>query len=164
MNPVIQSILGYVKLNKALILSVVGYRGKEVLLTGLAVILILSPVSTTSENHENLAEAAVVEQEPAKQEQVTMEVFVTAYSSTPEETDDTPFITASGKPVRDGIVATNLLPLGTKVQIPEYFGERVFVVEDRMHRRKINFVDIWMPTKEEAEEFGIARTDIVVLD
>jgi len=164
MNPVIQSILGYVKLNKALILSVVGYRGKEVLLTGLAVILILSPVSTTSENHENMARAATVEQEPAKQEQVTMEVFVTAYSSTPEETDDTPFITASGKPVRDGIVATNLLPLGTKVQIPEYFGERVFVVEDRMHRRKINFVDIWMPTKEEAEEFGIARTDIVVLD
>lgn len=93
-----------------------------------------------------------------------MEVWVTAYSSTPEETDDTPFITASGGSVRSGIVATNLLPFGTKVQIPEVFGDRVFVVEDRMHSRKTNFIDIWMPTKEEAVEFGIAYTEILVLN
>src|SRR3990167_1248447 len=40
-------------------------------------------------------------------------VTITAYSSTPEETDSTPFITASGTHVRDGVVAANFLPLGT---------------------------------------------------
>ena len=152
------------KLNRFVISSIFGHRSREALLTGLATILILSPVSTTSETHENLARAATNEQNIVEQEQDVIEVWVTAYSSTPEETDDTPFITASGKWVQDGIVATNLLPLGTKVQIPEYFGDKVFVVEDRMHRRKKDFIDVWMPTKEGAEEFGIARTDIIVLD
>ena len=40
--------------------------------------------------------------------------WVTAYSSTPEETDDTPFVTASGTSVRDGVIATNFLEFGTK--------------------------------------------------
>jgi len=62
-------------------------------------------------------------------------VHVTAYTSAPEETDDTPFTTASGQTVRDGIVATNLLPFGTKIRIPKYFGERVFEVQDRMNVR-----------------------------
>ena len=73
----------------------------------------------------------------------TMRVFVTGYSSTPDQTDDTPFITASGKQVRDGIVATNLLPLGTKIKIPEIYGNKVFVVEDRMNARNNQHVDIW---------------------
>jgi len=91
-------------------------------------------------------------------------VWVTAYSSTPEETDATPFITASQTEVRDGVIAANFLPIGTRVMIPELFGEKIFVVEDRMHRRKKNFVDIWMPSKEEARNFGIAKADIVILD
>lgn len=94
----------------------------------------------------------------------TREVWVTAYSSTLEETDDTPFITAMNSMVRDGIVAANFLPFGTTLQIPEYFGDKVFTVEDRMHRRKMNFVDIWMPTKEDAKQFGISYTSIVILE
>ncbi|MDP3974863.1 MAG: hypothetical protein Q8P88_01055 [Candidatus Jorgensenbacteria bacterium] len=94
----------------------------------------------------------------------THEVWVTAYSSTPEETDNTPFITARNTEVRDGIVAANFLPFGTKLRIPEHFGDKVFTVEDRMHRRKTNFVDIWMPTKEEAKQFGISYTSIVILE
>lgn len=92
-------------------------------------------------------------------------VTLTAYSSAPEETDDTPFITASNTRTRDGIVATNFLPFGTKIKIPEYFGDKVFTVEDRMHRRKEGFVDIWMPTKSAALKFGIAKAaEIVVVD
>lgn len=91
-------------------------------------------------------------------------VWVTAYSSTPEETDDTPFITASGKHVADGIIATNFLPFGTVVKIPELFDDKTFIVEDRMHRRKKNFVDVWMPTKQQAKEFGITYTQIVIFD
>jgi len=91
-------------------------------------------------------------------------VWVTAYSSTPEETDDTPFITAKGTPVRRGIVATNLFPFGTLLKIPALFGDEIFVVEDRMHIRKENFVDIWMPSKEEAINFGIHYAQILVLN
>ncbi len=95
--------------------------------------------------------------------QKEIELWVTAYSSTPEQTDDTPFITASGTTVRDGIVATNLLPFGTKVQIPDVFGDKVFVVEDRMHSRKVNNLDIWMETYNEAKYFGAHYTKILVL-
>lgn len=93
----------------------------------------------------------------------TRVVWVTAYTSTPEETDSTPFITASMTEVHDGVIAVNFLPFGTKVMIPKLFGDKVFTVEDRMHWRKENFVDIWMPTKQDAIEFGIHRAEIVIL-
>ncbi len=93
----------------------------------------------------------------------TREVWLTAYSSTPEETDDTPFVTATGNHVRDGIVATNFLPFGTRVRIPEVFGDKIFVVDDRMHPRKTDFMDVWMPSKQDALNLGIRRTNIVVL-
>lgn len=94
----------------------------------------------------------------------TLHLWITAYSSSPDETDDTPFITATGNRVRDGIVATNLLPFGTKVMIPEFFGEKVFTVDDRMHPRKKENIDVWMPTKEEAIHFGLAYSKIIVLE
>jgi 3D (Asp-Asp-Asp) domain-containing protein len=94
----------------------------------------------------------------------TMNVIVTAYSSDPAQTDDTPFITASGNRVRDGIVATNLLPLGTKIKIPDVYGDRVFTVDDRMHPRKTVHVDIWFPSYWQAKNFGVKRTHIEVLE
>jgi 3D (Asp-Asp-Asp) domain-containing protein len=95
----------------------------------------------------------------------TIEVIATAYSSTPDQTDDTPLITASGKSVRDGIIANNLLPFGTKVRIPKIYGDKVFVVEDRMHTRKGKYmVDIWMPSRELAVNFGAKTTEIEVLE
>jgi len=89
---------------------------------------------------------------------------VTAYSSTPDQTDSTPFITASGKEVADGIIASNLFPFGTKVQIPAFFGNKIFTVEDRMSKRIKNTIDIWMPTRAKAIVFGARAADIVVLD
>ena len=92
-------------------------------------------------------------------------VIATGYSSSPDETDDTPFITANGTMVRDGIIANNLLPFGTRVRIPELYGDKVFTVEDRMHRRKgYYFIDFWFPSKEEAKNFGVERTYIEVLE
>lgn len=90
-------------------------------------------------------------------------VWITAYSSSVDETDDTPHTTASQTHVRDGIVATNLLPFGSKIQIPGLFGDKIFIVEDRMHRRKTNFIDVWMPTKKEAKQFGISEARVLVL-
>lgn len=90
--------------------------------------------------------------QPAK---LIVEAVITGYSSTPEETDDTPFITASGAGVRPGIVAANFLPFGAKVRIPELFGNRVFVVEDRMHPKNDGKIDIWFSSKKEALNFGV---------
>ena len=89
-------------------------------------------------------------------------VHITAYSSSVDETDSTPFITAAGTRTRDGIVAANFLPLGTKVKIPELFGDKTFTVEDRMNRRFSDRVDVWFPSKWEAREFGKQRAQIVV--
>ena len=91
-------------------------------------------------------------------------VITTAYSSTPDQTDDTPFITASGTQVRDGLVAANFLPFGTQIKIPEFYGDKVFIVEDRMHSRKEYQVDIWFPNKTEALDFGAKLTTIEVLE
>ena len=90
-------------------------------------------------------------------------VHVTGYSSTVDQTDSTPFITASNNHVRDGIVAANWLPLGTKVKIPEVYGDKVFTVEDRMNRRFSDRMDIWFETREEAKSFGKQYTKVIVL-
>ena len=95
----------------------------------------------------------------------TIRVITTAYSSDVWQTDDTPFITANGTYVRDGIVANNLLPFGTRIRLPEIYGDKIFVVEDRMHSRKGYYhVDIWQSTYTAAKNYGAQRTYIEVLE
>jgi 3D (Asp-Asp-Asp) domain-containing protein len=84
----------------------------------------------------------------------TYVVSASAYSSSVDETDDTPFITAKGTYVRDGIVAANFLPFGTAIKIPSLYGNKIFVVEDRMNSRYNLNVDLWFPSKELAKQFG----------
>jgi len=79
---------------------------------------------------------------------------VSAYTSRVEECDSTPFITASNTHVRDGIVATNQLPFGTRIKMPEIYGDKVFIVEDRMNTRYKNNMDIWMDDLSAARHFG----------
>ena len=95
---------------------------------------------------------------------IKRKITVTAYSSTPDQTDDTPFITANGKKVRDGIVAANFLPFGTKVRIPEIYGEKVFTVEDRMATKHNTKVDVWMETRESALKFGVKEIEMEILE
>lgn len=92
----------------------------------------------------------------------TMRVTATAYNSLPEQTDDTPFITASGTHVRMGVIAANFLPMGTLVKIPDYFGDQVFTVEDRMNPRYDKRIDIWMDGVHEARQFGVRTVAIEV--
>jgi len=94
----------------------------------------------------------------------TIKVVVTAYSSTPDQTDDTPFTTASGKSVGDGIVANNMLPFGTKIRIPCIYGDKIFIVEDRMNKNKSNYhIDLWMPSRSSALTFGVKTAEIEIL-
>lgn len=91
-------------------------------------------------------------------------VHLTAYSSSEDETDSTPYLTASGTRVRDGVVASNLFSFGTRIKIPRVFGDKVFVVEDRMHERFNDRIDIWMPSKWQAWSFGKKTTEVEVVE
>ena len=94
----------------------------------------------------------------------TMRVVLTAYSSTPDQTDNSPFITASNTHIRDGIVAANFLAFGTKVKIPSLFGDKVFTVEDRMAKKHNDKMDIWFPERYLAKNFGVKEADVMILE
>jgi 3D (Asp-Asp-Asp) domain-containing protein len=85
-------------------------------------------------------------------------VTISAYSSTPEQCDDSPHITASSSSVRVGIIAVSSdlfeeleLSYGQRVLIPGY---GLFEVHDRMHPRWKRKVDIWESDTEAARRFG----------
>lgn len=98
-------------------------------------------------------------------------VTITAYSSDPRQTDDSPLITASMTHVRDGIIAVNFLPFKTTVQLPKLFGNKIFVAEDRMNSR-YNYdnsgeyrIDIWVSNADIARQFGIRHNvEMIVVE
>ncbi len=95
-------------------------------------------------------------------------VVLTAYNSEPGQTDDSPCITANGFNVcengKEDTIAANFLRFGTKVKIPELFGDRVFTVRDRMNKRYSNRVDVWMLEKQDARKFGVKHAKIQVIE
>ncbi|MFA6424144.1 MAG: hypothetical protein WCV83_02395 [Candidatus Magasanikbacteria bacterium] len=94
----------------------------------------------------------------------TVMTVLTAYSSTPDQTDSDPFIAASGKHVYDGMVAANWLPLGTKIKIPALYGDKVFTVDDRMNPRYgYGRMDIWMDAPiAQVKKFGVKRAPVEI--
>jgi len=91
-------------------------------------------------------------------------ITVTAYSSTIDQCDSSPFFTASGTHVHNGTIASNFLKFGTKVRFPSVYPDRIFIVEDRMNARFNNRVDIWFPTRDEAKKFGAKWLEIEILE
>jgi 3D (Asp-Asp-Asp) domain-containing protein len=98
-------------------------------------------------------------------------VIVTGYSSTPDQTDDTPFVTAANTPVRPGVLALSrdLLREFTP-GAPFRFGDRVelegigiFVVEDTMHPRYTKRADIWFANRAAAAHWGRRNLNLVQL-
>lgn len=94
--------------------------------------------------------------------QEVLVAVVTGYTSSEDETDDTPFITASGaRTASEHIACPIRYPFGTKVEIE---GE-VYVCEDRMNRRyqHQDRFDRWFETKEEAFEWGLQELEVIIL-
>lgn len=93
---------------------------------------------------------------------------LTAYNSEEAQCDSTPCITANGFNVCEhGIedtIAANFLPFGAKVKIPELFGDKIFIVRDRMNMRYQNRVDIWMVDKQDAINFGVKYAKVYILE
>ncbi|MDH4037448.1 MAG: 3D domain-containing protein [Candidatus Krumholzibacteria bacterium] len=100
--------------------------------------------------------------------EVAVTVTVTGYTSRPEETDDTPFITAANTQTRPGVIALSrdLLRRYTP-DAPFTFGDVIhisgvgdFVVEDSMNSRWRKRADIWFESLSQARSFG--RRTLVV--
>ncbi len=117
---------------------------------------------TTNKAPESITVAGSVPED--EQPNKIVKAVITAYTSTPGQTDSTPFIGASGKHVYDGMIAANWLPFGTKVKIPALYGDKVFTVDDRMNSRYgYGRMDIWLDTtRTEALKFGVKRVEVQI--
>ncbi|MFA6105566.1 MAG: hypothetical protein WC725_03150 [Patescibacteria group bacterium] len=89
---------------------------------------------------------------------------ITAYTSTADQTDSNPLITASGKKVNEYTIAGNGLPFGTVIKIPSLFGDKKFIVTDRMNSRYgFGRFDIWLnASRAEALKFGVKKVTIEI--
>lgn len=115
----------------------------------------------------------------------------TAYNSLPEQTDDTPFETATGEQTQPGIIALSRdlleeIPYGSVVEIvdvrprveePNGCGATMttirrmetypgltagqFRVADTMHRRKTEQLDMWLEHYDDAIRWGRCEVTIV---
>ena len=138
--------------------------------------LVPAPVSANGNSNDGFFGLASAEEEvnhlqvnEDKDLKVTRSSYhpMTAYNSEPGQTDDSPCITANGFDVckhgKEDTIAANFLKFGTKVRIPELFGDRVFVVRDRMNSRYTDRIDVWMVNRSDALKFGkrVAKIEIV---
>lgn len=106
-----------------------------------------------------------------------LDLIMTAYNSLPEQTcgswctsPEDSFITATGQRIRFGIIAASRdliqgdLPYGTQVRVlsvdTSYAGCNgwelgiVLDVQDTMHQRKTNQLDLWLESYEDALRWG----------
>ena len=97
-------------------------------------------------------------------EPIKITVIATAYSPRVQETDSTPYITASGKHVSEKFIAANFLPFGTKVRI----GKDEYFVYDRMNKRFTNkpekHIDIFKHSTDEALRWGRRTIEMEILE
>ena len=108
----------------------------------------------------------------------TFTVTMTAYSSTRSQTDSTPFITSTNQRVRSGIVAASRdllvsdFPYGSKLRVVAIEDTRscggwdpgmTLEVQDTMHPRKQNQIDLWLPSTARARKWGRCKVKIEIL-
>jgi 3D (Asp-Asp-Asp) domain-containing protein len=134
------------------------------------------------------AEPLVVERVlPATATAIANPVFrlrATAYNSMVSQTDAQPFVTATGQRTRWGILAVSRdllgadLPYGSLVRLRDLgsfhtgrgagayqslLQDTLFVVEDTMHPRKTNQVDLWFAEHASAVAWGVRRVEVEVV-
>ena len=129
---------------------------------------------TRQPEDNNFSKNILIEDIPKTEFKVisTHDVRATGYSSTPDQTDSTPCIAASGYNICTGeenVIAANFsidgkrVALGTLIRIPDLYGDKIFVVEDRMNSRYKNNIDIWFPERGLALQFGSQKLIIEVV-
>ena len=156
--------------NLARLVKSISHTGGHVFLAVIFALSMVMPYGTSANAQINLDEMLEnATPEPAtlpiagnREAPRTMKINTTAYSSDVWQTDSTPFHTADGTYVRDGIVAANFLPLGTRVKFPELYGDKEFVVKDRMNARYYYKIDLWMPETAMARQYGLQYTTVEI--
>ncbi len=135
---------------------------------------------------EPAMEQAMAEPEDiAKSPDIHFSLKATGYNSLASQTDSTPFITATGARTKFGVIAVSRdllsedIPYGSLVRIKDlgnYYNGRgagkfqsvldkqeLFIVEDTMHKRKKQQIDVWFPRKTDALNWGVRQVEIEVV-
>jgi len=86
---------------------------------------------------------------------------ITGYSSTVDQCDSTPFITANGERVGVGTIACpRYIPFGTVVVVDG----KTYTCNDRMALKHPHRFDIWFPLTEEAIAWGKQIKEVIKLN
>lgn len=145
--------------------------------------ILITPVATVRATPVEAAHALPVAVGP-----IANPVYVvraTGYNSMASQTDPTPHITATGERTRFGVIAVSRdllgqsLPYGSLVRLTDlgnYYsgrgygrfqslldGQGLFVVEDTMHQRKRDQVDIWFGDYASAVNWGVRKVRVEVV-
>lgn len=115
---------------------------------------------------------------------ISLTAKATAYNSLPGQTWGDPNVTATGSQTRFGIIAVSRdllgsqLPYGSLVRLRDLGGfdgrgagdfqtvldeQQVFIVEDTMHSRKTQQVDVWFPELNTALSWGVRQIEVEVV-
>ncbi len=134
---------------------------------GFSIIDILNPQVMIDGSEQS--ESSHLPQNKGLEAKYTVTAVITAYNSDIGQTDQTPCVTANGfdlcKHAQEDTVAINGIKMGTKVRFPELFGDRVFVVRDRMNARYgSEHADVWMLSRADAKSFGVKVAKMEVLE
>lgn len=107
--------------------------------------------------------ALAAENKRLRERGVTLSATISYYTASKDETDSTPCITADGTnicPAREGIIATNWLPVGTKIKVDG----KVYRVADRMNQRyQWPYMDILVESKAIAKKNGRQNKEVEIL-
>jgi 3D (Asp-Asp-Asp) domain-containing protein len=108
----------------------------------------------------------------------------TAYNSHESQTDATPNVTATGATTAFGVIAMSRdmlgnIPYGSLVRLKDLGSYRsgrgegkfqdvldtqgLFIVEDTMHPRKVEQIDVWFADESEALSWGVRKVELEVV-
>ena len=113
----------------------------------------------------------------------SLRVRSTAYNSIPNQTDSSPWTTSTGARTRYGIIALSRdllrrIPYGSRVRLEDngswksgrgygkynaMLKDTIFVVEDTMHPRKHGMVDVWLPARDRAMQWGVRSLNMHIV-
>ncbi|HZJ10479.1 MAG TPA: hypothetical protein VFD39_12340 [Trueperaceae bacterium] len=142
--------------------------------------LALSPTATVLDTAVQSERLFSVKVGPAANPRYTLRA--TGYNSAVNQTDSTPFVTSTGARTKFGIVAVSRdllgdeFPYGSLVRLRDlgsYYTGRgagafqstldsqgLFIVEDTMHARKSQQLDVWFPEYSTAIQWGVRRIEV----
>ncbi len=131
-----------------------------------------------------ITEAEVVAEAAPTLELPTYTLKSTAYNSHASQTDSSPNVTATGATTAFGVIAMSrdmlgLIPYGSLVRLKDLGSYRsgrgegkfqevlntqdLFIVEDTMHPRKLEQIDVWFADHSEALNWGVRKVELEVV-